>query len=319
MTANQIVEDNGDRSKKLNRFIAKTYLIVNSDEPTVCWVHGGKSFLIVDPKKFSQTVLPKYFKHNKLTSFVRQLNFYGFHKIRIDPSTLRIDDKGANDKETMSRGDIICFQHKFFQANQPKLLQKIQRATKQSVATLMTESPSPAQKEMEQLQNQLQEMAKKTDSLRDEFELKLAAAKVELEVDYLHRIKALEVCYKDLLVLILGSKDPMPYTLPGLNKSLVDSTPRDHLVDHKLDRVSPIHIDNHRQKGLLFGNAGPWSNKAIADISTRIALKHVIPTEKGKLFHNIVVGGIKNNFETKFGTLPNKSFPKEKEVCLQQH
>merc|ERR1712176_1089410 len=133
--------------------------------------------------------------------------------------------------------------------------------------------------ELQRIQNQLLEMTKRTDSLREEFELKLAAAKVELEVDYLHRIKALEVCYKDLLVLILGSKDPMPYTLPDLNKSLVNSTPTDRLVEHQLDRLSPIHEDNHRQKGMLFGNVSPWSNKAIADISARVALKHVVPTE----------------------------------------
>jgi len=37
-------------SKNLNRFIAKLYRIVNSDEPTVRWVPGGKRFLILDPK-----------------------------------------------------------------------------------------------------------------------------------------------------------------------------------------------------------------------------------------------------------------------------
>merc|ERR1712176_1240863 len=79
--------------------------------------------------------------------------------------------------------------------------------------------------ELQRIQNQLLEMTKRTDSLREEFEMKLAAAKVELEVDYLRRIKALEVCYKDLLVLNLVGRNSMPYTIPGHNKPFIDSDP----------------------------------------------------------------------------------------------
>jgi len=338
------LHDEVGQSKKLNRFIAKTYLIVNSDEPTACWIHGGKSFVILDPKKFSKTVLPKYFKHNKLTSFVRQLNFYGFHKIRIDPSALvkseNIDSRDASDNETKERNDIVCFQHKFFQANQPKLLQNIQRATKQSGATVVTESPLPThQKELERIQNQLLEMTKRTDSLREEFELKLAAAKFELEVDYLRRIKALEVCYKDLLMLNLVGRDSMAYTLPGHKKSIVDSfsmvtrsfppptqssssngnnrtslgphsTLIDHLVDHKLGRLSPNHKENHRRKG-LFGNIAPWSDEAFNDVSVRLALNHPLVTGKGKMLDSTITGGIKTNFKSGLRVVPEKLLRKE--------
>lgn len=41
----------------LHGIIIETYEIINSDEPTVCWVRGGKAFLILDPKKFSQVRL----------------------------------------------------------------------------------------------------------------------------------------------------------------------------------------------------------------------------------------------------------------------
>lgn len=349
MENNQSVEEKFGRSKKLNRFIAKTYLIVNSDEPTACWVRGGKSFVILDPKKFSETVLPKYFKHNKLTSFVRQLNFYGFHKVRIDPSVLRTtentDTEGDSNKETKTRNDIICFQHKFFQANQPKLLQNIQRATKQSGVTVVTESPLPThQKELEQIQNQLLEMTKRTDSLREEFEMKLTAAKVELEVDYLRRIKALEVCYKDLLVLNLVGRKPMPYTPPGHNKHFVDPDPMvtrsffppsqtssscngtgrtalgpnsniiDHLVDHKVDRLSPLHQENSERKSLfrnIAGNMAPWTDKAFNDISIRLSLNHALVAGKGKMLNSTGEGGIKTKSQTGLRVLPDKLLRKD--------
>jgi len=343
MEENQSLQDEVGRSKKLNRFIAKTYLIVNSDESTACWVHGGKSFVILDPKKFSKTVLPKFFKHNKLTSFVRQLNFYGFHKVRIDPSTLiaseNIDSGDDSDNERKERNDIICFQHKFFQANQPKLLENIQRATKQSGANVVTESPSPShQKELERIQNQLHEMTKKTDSMRKEFEMKLAAAKAEIEVDYLRRIKALEVCYKDLLMLNLVGRDSMAYTLPGHEKSLVDSVPMvtrsfppptqssssngsnrnnlgphstliDHLVDHKLRSLSPNPQKNLQRNG-LFGNIAPWSDKAFNDLSVRLALNRPLATGKGKMLDSTITG-IKTNFKMDLRVVPDKLLRKE--------
>lgn len=67
-------------------FLTKTYEMV--DDPLtdhiVSWSHTGTSFVVWDPPQFASELLPKYFKHNNFSSFVRQLNTYGFRKIDPD-------------------------------------------------------------------------------------------------------------------------------------------------------------------------------------------------------------------------------------------
>ncbi|KAL3507827.1 hypothetical protein ACH5RR_033209 [Cinchona calisaya] len=67
-------------------FLTKTYDLV--DDPNtndvVCWSKGNNSFVVLDPQTFAINLLPRYFKHNNFSSFVRQLNTYGFRKVDAD-------------------------------------------------------------------------------------------------------------------------------------------------------------------------------------------------------------------------------------------
>uniref|UniRef100_A0A2P2MZI7 Heat Stress Transcription Factor family protein n=1 Tax=Rhizophora mucronata TaxID=61149 RepID=A0A2P2MZI7_RHIMU len=66
-------------------FLLKTYDMVDdtSTDEIVSWSPAKNSFVVWNPPEFARLLLPSYFKHNNFSSFIRQLNTYGFRK--IDP------------------------------------------------------------------------------------------------------------------------------------------------------------------------------------------------------------------------------------------
>lgn len=85
----------------------------NPETFCIAWLPDGKSFVIRNPMEFTRTVLPKYFKATKFSSYTRKLYRWGFRQVNrgIGPD------------------DPIIFGNEYFQRDNAKLMVKMRSTT----------------------------------------------------------------------------------------------------------------------------------------------------------------------------------------------
>jgi len=114
-------EFHGEKYKKKSEypnFLLKLYQILeNKDYKDIIeWSDDGKYFIVKNLHDFTENVLPKYYKHNNYSSFIRQLNMYDFHKRKGNPNE-------------------HIFEHVYFIKNRKDLLKLIKRKSKKETNT----------------------------------------------------------------------------------------------------------------------------------------------------------------------------------------
>lgn len=99
-------------------FVRKIFQLVSDTNTNniVSWSDNGKNFTIWNAHAFQKQILPQFFKHNNLCSFIRQLNTYGFHKVS-------------------SPSENLQFSHPYFQKDGKHLLNNITRKSKKKTQT----------------------------------------------------------------------------------------------------------------------------------------------------------------------------------------
>jgi heat shock transcription factor len=86
----------------------------------VTWTEEGLGFEITDCEQFAKEIIPKYYRHANIHSFIRQvlgcdiqLNMYGFRKVKD--------------------GNLQYYMHPYFSKQHPMLSEKISRKPEKKV------------------------------------------------------------------------------------------------------------------------------------------------------------------------------------------
>mmetsp|Transcript_10780 Transcript_10780/g.15884 ORF Transcript_10780/g.15884 Transcript_10780/m.15884 type:complete len:357 (-) Transcript_10780:3067-4137(-) len=214
------------KQHQLPMFLSKTYHMIDRCDSTIAtWSPSGDNFVVKNVEKFASNVLPMYFKHSNFSSFARQLNFYGFRKLKAEPIlTADFDARTAC---------YVRFYHEKFQKNKPELLSQIKRATK---------SDQQSKDDVEILKTEISKLKKCISAMSSDYDRRMT----EMSYEYNRRITALSAEYDRLAVLMQQVLANQGASSSALVAPAASSTGEHGVADmmNSLSQVAAISLQN---------------------------------------------------------------------------
>ena len=213
---------NRTKCKKSQSFLSKLCDILKSPSynNAISWDTEGKKIVISDVTKLCKEILPKFYKHRNYSSFIRQLNLYGFHKSKGIIDNLEIYEHETFNKN-ITKEEIKQITKKARHNQMVKSLDTYINSNKEEDAKEKDSLPLPEEKVLDYLTIKVEENNKNSvETLKSIEELK-------------KEIKAL----KDELILFKENLNSNKIVLSKLLKVQIKT----NFVNHKIEKIKNIY------------------------------------------------------------------------------
>ncbi|KZT57790.1 winged helix DNA-binding domain-containing protein [Calocera cornea HHB12733] len=108
-------------------FISKLYHLLSRPEygRFLRWNEAGDAFILMNSAEFAQFVLPRFFRHSNVSSFVRQINLYGFQRVSTICILEFADINSGDPTQGTDAVQASGFTHPYFRRGRRDLLKNL--------------------------------------------------------------------------------------------------------------------------------------------------------------------------------------------------
>ena len=177
---------NSNKIKKNKSFLLRLFDILsdNTYNKIIHWNNEGTGFIIIDSDKLANMILPNFYIHNKYSSFVRQLNIYGFHKMKstisedgegfyhdkINKFTPKDQIKQITRKNKKKVINYLLSNNKYNNtSNDNKILNKLNNNNEKDILNYLLFKNKESKDNLNNLNKELQDLRNLNKDLKDEF------------------------------------------------------------------------------------------------------------------------------------------------------